>query len=73
MGQANPSVLKQRLLDVYAQLDLRARMANLNSECVRVDVHLNRTIWLVVPALQRDQDPEEVRIKELLHTGVTNS
>jgi hypothetical protein len=36
-------------------------------------VHLNRTIWLVVPALQRDQDPEEVRIKELLHTGVTNS
>jgi hypothetical protein len=64
MGQASASVLKRRLLDIYALPDVRARLADLHTEPARVDMHLNRTIWLVLPALQRDQDRPEVSVKE---------
>ncbi|HEV8420801.1 MAG TPA: hypothetical protein VGR13_05545, partial [Actinomycetota bacterium] len=68
MGQESPAVLKRRLLDIYAQPDMRARIAALKSEPGRVDLHLSGTIWLVLPALHRDPD-RHVPIEELTVTG----
>ncbi|MGH2556489.1 MAG: hypothetical protein ACRDHO_12325 [Actinomycetota bacterium] len=68
MGQASPSILKQRLIDIYSQPDLCSRTADVRTEPVRVDLHLNRTVWLVLPALELDQNGQKDSIKELAST-----
>lgn len=53
MGEASPSEVIRRLHEIYSQPDVRARIADLQAEPARVEVHLNRTIWLVLPLPQR--------------------
>jgi hypothetical protein len=63
MGQATPSEMERRLRQIYSQPDIQARMADRQPESAHVDVHLNRTIWLMLPALQRDRDSREAPVK----------
>jgi hypothetical protein len=59
MGHECPAILKRRLIDIYAQPDVRARIEDRNGEPVRVDAHLSRTIWMVLPTVHKNPDHRE--------------
>lgn len=69
MGQAGPTVLRQRLLDFYDQPKGRAETADPRAEPISVDVQLSRTIWLLLPTLERDQDRHEASTREFAFIG----
>jgi hypothetical protein len=58
MGEATPSDMRRRLGEIYARPDVCARIADSAEGSSRVDMHLARTIWMVVPALRREPDPQ---------------